>query len=103
MAEATQVEEGKSAAIAQRTPKQIAWNRFKRNRTGVVAGIISIAFIVAAYAAPLITRIFKVGPYDLYLEALDPMRATTCVALNDRVRYEGWRWKPQKRSPTNNA
>ena len=75
VAEATQVEEGKSAAIAQRTPKQIAWNRFKRNRTGVVAGIISIAFIVAAYAAPLITRIFKVGPYDLYLEALDPTRA----------------------------
>ena len=75
MADATQVVEEKSADFAQRTPKQIAWNRFKRNRTGVIAGIISIFFVVAAYGAPIIARIFRVGPYELYLDQLDPARA----------------------------
>jgi len=62
-------------AVAQRTPRQIAWNRFKRNRTGVIAGFVSLGFLVVAYAAPLIVKIFKVGPYDLYLEQLDPNNA----------------------------
>lgn len=75
MANATQIENESNADIAQRTPKQIAWNRFKRNRTGVVAGIVSIIFIASAYLAPLIVRIFGVGPYDLYLDQLDPERA----------------------------
>jgi peptide/nickel transport system permease protein len=75
MANATTVEVEKSNDIAQRTPKQIAWARFKRNRTGVIAGIVSIFFISAAYLAPLIVRIFNVGPYELYLDKLDPTRA----------------------------
>jgi peptide/nickel transport system permease protein len=69
------VQEKEAVDVAQRTPKQIAWNRFKQNRTGVIAGIISIGFILAAYAAPLIVQIFKVGPYDLYLDQLDPLKA----------------------------
>ena len=69
------VKDEQTAEVVQRTPRQIAWNRFKRNRTGVIAGIISLIFIFAAYAAPLIVRIFNVGPYDLYLDQLDSTKA----------------------------
>jgi peptide/nickel transport system permease protein len=71
----SKVKDEQTAEVVQRTPRQIAWNRFKRNRTGVIAGIISLIFIFAAYAAPLIVRIFNVGPYDLYLDQLDSTKA----------------------------
>jgi peptide/nickel transport system permease protein len=69
------VKDEQKAEVVQRTPRQIAWNRFKRNRTGVIAGIISLIFVFGAYAAPLIVRIFNVGPYDLYLDQLDATKA----------------------------
>jgi peptide/nickel transport system permease protein len=61
--------------VVLRTPNQIAWSRFKRNRIGVVSGIVSIIFVAAAFLAPLIAWLTKVDPYALYLDLLDPDRA----------------------------
>jgi peptide/nickel transport system permease protein len=52
--------------VAQRTPKQIAWGRFKRNKVGVFAGYTSIFFIAVAFLAPVITRLFHVNQKDTY-------------------------------------
>jgi peptide/nickel transport system permease protein len=57
--------------VAQRTPKQIAWGRFKGNKVGVFAGIASIFFISAGFLAPLITRAFHVNNHSRYPKGLN--------------------------------
>ena len=60
-----------SQQIAQRTPKQIAWGRFKGNKVGVIAGIASVFFISVGFLAPLITRAFGVNNHSRYPEMLN--------------------------------
>ncbi|MEU8714735.1 ABC transporter permease [Streptomyces sp. NPDC048663] len=49
-----------------RSPGQLAWRRFKRDRTGVVSAVIVIAFFVIALAAPLIAKLYGKDPYTTY-------------------------------------
>lgn len=65
MADATVVEND-AVEVAQRTPKQIAWGRFKRNKVGVYAGFASIFFVTVGFFAPIITRLVGVNPRDTY-------------------------------------
>ena len=60
-----------SQEIVQRTPKQIAWARFKRNRVGVYAGYATIFFLLCSILAPLITRAFGVDNTTIYEGVLD--------------------------------
>lgn len=57
--------------VALRTPQQIAWARFRRNKTGIASGIAVIFFLVLAYGAPIVTRIFGLSSTEIYLEGLD--------------------------------
>jgi peptide/nickel transport system permease protein len=65
VADATVVEND-VVEVAQRTPKQIAWGRFTRNKIGVYAGIASIFFIAVGFFAPIITRLVGVNAKDTY-------------------------------------
>lgn len=58
--------ENDAVEVAQRTPKQIAWGRFKRNKVGVYAGISSIFFVTIGFFAPIVTRVVGVNPRDTY-------------------------------------
>ncbi|MEU4655383.1 ABC transporter permease [Streptomyces sp. NPDC023723] len=49
-----------------RSPGQLAWRRFKRDRTGIVSACIVIFFFVVALAAPLITKLYGKDPYTTY-------------------------------------
>lgn len=69
MAETAVLEE--EQGIAQRTPKQIAWGRFKRNKIGVYSAFATIFFLACALFAPLITRAFGVNNKDRYEGTLD--------------------------------
>lgn len=60
---------GKSASsteLAGRSPGQLMWTRFKRDRTGVVAGCVVIFFFVIAALAPVISKLYGKNPYTLY-------------------------------------
>jgi ABC-type dipeptide/oligopeptide/nickel transport system permease subunit len=63
--------ESNSGQIQSRTPGQIAWLHFKRNRVGVIAGIFSIAFLLASLLAPLECRLLGINPDELNLDILD--------------------------------
>ncbi|MEC3996788.1 ABC transporter permease [Actinacidiphila sp. DG2A-62] len=52
--------------LAGRTPRQLAWVRFKRDKTGIVCAFIVLFFIVIAVGAPLIAKLYGKNPYDLY-------------------------------------
>jgi peptide/nickel transport system permease protein len=49
-----------------RSPGRLAWNRFKRDRTGVISACIVGFFFVTAIAAPLIAKLYGKDPYTTY-------------------------------------
>ncbi|WP_425245256.1 ABC transporter permease [Streptomyces sp. NEAU-NA10] len=55
-----------SQGAAGRSPRQIAWQRFRRDRTGVVSGWVVLFFFVAGIAAPLIAKLYGKDPYTTY-------------------------------------
>ncbi|WBO64061.1 ABC transporter permease [Streptomyces camelliae] len=55
-----------SKGSESRTPGQLAWRRFKRDRVGVISAIIVIAFFVVGLAAPLIAKLYGKNPYTTY-------------------------------------
>ncbi|MFF1681020.1 ABC transporter permease [Streptomyces sp. NPDC058256] len=53
-------------ANESRSPGQLAWLRFKRDRTGVISACIVIFFFVIAITAPLIAKLYGKDPYTTY-------------------------------------
>src|SRR5512134_3245791 len=60
-----------SSQIIGRTPWQIFWSRFRRDRVALVAAGFLILLILAAIAAPLISSWVGHGPNELFRETLD--------------------------------
>ncbi len=52
--------------IVGRSPRQLAWIRFRRDRVGVVCAFVVIAFVLIAVCAPLITKLYGQNAYSLY-------------------------------------
>ncbi|MEU2782735.1 MULTISPECIES: ABC transporter permease [Streptomyces] len=59
-----QAEEPKK--LTGRSPSQLMWARFKRDRTGVVSAFVVLFFFLIAAAAPLISMVYGKDPYTLY-------------------------------------
>ncbi len=57
--------------LVSRTPNQLAWMRFKRNKAGIVAGVVSVLFLLSAFAAPLITGLWHLDPERPYADQLN--------------------------------
>lgn len=49
-----------------RSPGRLAWTRFKRDKSGVIAACVVIFFFVVALCAPLIAKVYGKNPYDTY-------------------------------------
>ncbi|MFF0623413.1 ABC transporter permease [Streptomyces sp. NPDC004296] len=57
---------GKGGELVGRSPGQLMWARFRRDRTGMICGIVVLAFFVIAALAPVIASIYGKNPYTLY-------------------------------------
>ncbi|MGD3107824.1 ABC transporter permease [Streptomyces sp. YGL11-2] len=57
---------GMGGELVGRSPGQLMWARFRRDRTGVICGIIVLAFFVIAALAPVIASLYGKNPYTLY-------------------------------------
>jgi ABC-type dipeptide/oligopeptide/nickel transport system permease subunit len=72
MVSATKIDNASNAGqIVSRSPRQIAWMRFKRNKVGMVAAGVSVTVIALSIFAPLVTKILGVDPDTLNLDVLD--------------------------------
>ncbi len=49
-----------------RSPRQIAWRRFRRDRVGVVSGLVVLFFIAVAALAPMIAALYGKNPDTTY-------------------------------------
>lgn len=59
------------AQIIQRTQRQIAWRRFKRNKVGVVSAGVAIFFVACAFLAPVLTYLMGLKDQATYPKALN--------------------------------
>lgn len=59
------------ATVAGRTPRQLAWARFRRDRIAVVSMWVVVFFIVVAVLAPVIVKLLGVDPYQLDRDSLN--------------------------------
>jgi peptide/nickel transport system permease protein len=55
-----------SPELVGRSPRQLAWIRFKRDKVGVVCAFVVGAFVLIAVFAPLITKLYGQNAYALY-------------------------------------
>ncbi|GAA0344008.1 ABC transporter permease [Streptomyces turgidiscabies] len=60
-----------------RSPGQLMWQRFKRDRTGVICAVVVIFYFVISLAAPLLVKLSGTNPYTLYGQ--DPTYADSPV------------------------
>lgn len=54
-----------------RSPRQIAWVRFRRNRAGLIAFGVTAFFVILAFAAPLVCGLLDLDPKVSYRDRLD--------------------------------
>lgn len=59
------------ATVAGRTPRQLVWARFRRDRVAVVSMWIVVFFVLVAVFAPVIVKVLGVDPYALDRDALN--------------------------------
>ena len=57
--------------LVSRSPRQLAWIRFKRNKAGIVAAIVAGFFFITAFLAPVITGMLGLDPTTTYTDQLD--------------------------------
>ncbi|WP_343243947.1 ABC transporter permease [Streptomyces sp. SID13726] len=58
----------KPEALEGRSPGQLMWLRFKRDRTGVASACVVIFFFAVAALAPVIAKLYGKNPYTLYAQ-----------------------------------
>ncbi|HEU4526487.1 MAG TPA: ABC transporter permease [Actinomycetota bacterium] len=66
-----------SSSIIGRTPWQIFWTRFRRDKVALAATGFLVLLAIAAISAPLIADLVGHGPNDLYRETLDEIGLPT--------------------------
>ncbi|MGH3324124.1 MAG: ABC transporter permease [Streptomyces sp.] len=57
---------GKNDQLAGRSPGQLMWMRFKRDRTGVISACVVLAVFAIAALAPVISWLYGKDPYTRY-------------------------------------
>ncbi|MDP9100699.1 MAG: ABC transporter permease [Actinomycetota bacterium] len=55
-----------AAVDTGRSPREISWRRFRRDRVGVWSGWVVLFFVAVAVLAPLIAKVYGKNPYTTY-------------------------------------
>ncbi len=60
-----------AASIEGKSPRQLAWMRFRRDRFAMVAAGVVLFYVVVAALAPVICAVLGISPYELDGDALN--------------------------------
>jgi peptide/nickel transport system permease protein len=79
-------------ALEGRSPGQLMWIRFKRDRTGVISAFVVAFFFLIAAAAPLIAKLYGKNPYTVYADERPELfdSAGVPVQPNGGISSEFW-------------
>ncbi|PWI17842.1 ABC transporter permease [Streptomyces sp. Act143] len=86
----TKPEEAKQ--LEGRSPGQLMWIRFKRDRTGVVSAYVVIFFFVVGLAAPLIAKLYGKDPYTVFADERPELFDSAGVPLQPNGGISGEFW-----------
>ncbi len=76
--EPVQLGQDKTAAIAARSPLELFWRRFRRDKVALAAGAFIVLLVLVAVFAPLIVKLVGApGPNEQSTEALDSFGTPT--------------------------
>ncbi|MFR0358027.1 ABC transporter permease [Streptomyces sediminimaris] len=81
-----------AAKLEGRSPGQLMWIRFRRDRTGVVSAFVVLFFFVIAVAAPLIAKLYGKSPYTVWADERPELfdSAGVPVQPNGGISSEFW-------------
>ncbi|MFF7473900.1 ABC transporter permease subunit [Streptomyces sp. NPDC008092] len=81
-----------TATVEGRSPGQLMWIRFKRDRTGVISAFVVAFFFLVAAAAPLISKLYGKDPYTIYADERPELfdSAGVPVQPNGGISSEFW-------------
>ena len=81
-----------AAQLEGRSPGQLMWIRFKRDRTGVISAFVVLFFFVVAAAAPLISKLYGKNPYTVYADERPELFDSAGVPIqpNGGISSEFW-------------
>ncbi|MGW7368663.1 ABC transporter permease [Streptomyces sp. NPDC054841] len=68
---ATQNDGAETKSLTGRSPSQLMWARFKRDRTGVISACVVLVYFLVALLAPVISAVYGKNPYTLYAQEPD--------------------------------
>jgi len=78
--------------LAGRSPGQLMWIRFKRDRTGVIsAGVVGFFFLFAQ-TAPLIAKLYGKNPYTVYADERPDLFDSAGVPIQPNGGISGEFW-----------
>ncbi|WP_150241290.1 ABC transporter permease [Nocardiopsis quinghaiensis] len=63
----------RGAGAANRSLRQIAWQRFRGDRVGMAGGIVVVLLVLVALLAPLLTSWFGYPPNQFHQDLIDPL------------------------------
>jgi peptide/nickel transport system permease protein len=79
-------------ALEGRSPGQLMWIRFKRDRTGVIsAGVVGFFFLIAL-TAPLIAKLYGKNPYTVYADERPDLFDSAGVPIQPNGGISGEFW-----------
>ncbi|MER6269527.1 ABC transporter permease [Streptomyces sp900105755] len=81
-----------TVTVEGRSPGQLMWIRFKRDRTGVISAFVVAFFFLVAAAAPLISKLYGKNPYTIYADERPELfdSAGVPVQPNGGISSEFW-------------
>ncbi|WP_327719199.1 ABC transporter permease [Streptomyces sp. NBC_00490] len=86
----TKPEEAKQ--LEGRSPGQLMWIRFKRDRTGVISAYVVIFFFVVGLAAPLIAKLYGKDPYTVFADERPELFDSAGVPIQPNGGISGEFW-----------
>ena len=80
------------AALTGRSPGQLMWTRFKRDRTGVISAYVVGFFFLIGLFAPLISKVYGKNPYTVYADERPDLFDSAGVPVHPNGGISGQFW-----------
>ncbi len=80
------------AVLTGRSPGQLMWTRFKRDRTGVISAYVVGFFFLIGLLAPLISKVYGKNPYTVYADERPDLFDSAGVPVHPNGGISGQFW-----------
>ena len=73
---------GADEELKGRSPRELAWRRFRRNKVGIIAGVFTLGTLLSSLFAPFICKVLGLDPNELHLDQINVSTGLPKAYLN---------------------